>query len=268
MRRSRRKKRERAKEKDDNDEHEEVEEPKKKETVKEEEEDEEEKHVEVEETAGAAEKPKMGHVLPQKGVGSEMKEDGEGGLGSIPASADGAPPPPVSPPVLLHLRSSPASPSRARPGQPFIPIFLFQRARCSISPLSSPSLFLLVPLAVGPRPHAGHIRGPDLPFTAATKRTAQASADLPGSHFRLGGNIHPRHSQPHLRHDVVRAFIDSLIVEDLNSQTVIGRSRARLLWLFKISHERGYYLFSAELFSRLSSFTLAADFAESSWSLY
>lgn len=135
------------------------------------EEDEEEKHVEVEETAGAAEKPKMGHVLPRKGVGSEMKEDGEGGLGSIPASADGAPPPPVSPPVLLHLRSSPALPSRARPDQPFIPIFLFQRARCSISPLSPPSLFLFAhslflshpppPLAPrgGPpsacRPHSG-----------------------------------------------------------------------------------------------------------------
>lgn len=109
MRRSRRKKRERAKEKDDNDNHEEVEEAKKKETVKEEEEDEEEKHVEVEETAGAAEKPKMGHVLPRKGVGSEMKEDGEGGLGSIPASADGAPPPPVSPPVLTGFTFSRAA---------------------------------------------------------------------------------------------------------------------------------------------------------------
>lgn len=70
--------------------------------------------------------------------------------------------------------------------------------------------------------------GPDVPFTAATKRTAQASADLPGSHFRLGGNVHPRHTQPHLRHGVIRRLLSiSLIAGGFKfSDGDLGRSRS------------------------------------------
>nr|KAF7434657.1 hypothetical protein H0235_002848 [Vespula pensylvanica] len=39
----------------------------------------------------------MRHLLDRRrGLGPDVKEDGETGLGSIPASEDGAPPPPVS----------------------------------------------------------------------------------------------------------------------------------------------------------------------------
>lgn len=121
---------------------------------------------------------KVGHLLIGKGVGSEMNEDGEGGLGSIPASRVGAPPPLVSPRVLLLLGPLSASPSR--PGQPFIPFFLFQRARFSpsplllpVSPLSSSPPISFSPLLFPLRPppptivtststssRAHHIRGP------------------------------------------------------------------------------------------------------------
>lgn len=60
--------------------------------------------------------------------------------------------------------------------------------------------------------------GPQCSIHRATKRTAQASADLPGSHFRLGGN--PRDT--HMVGVVSTLLSIPLITKDLNSQTVRG----------------------------------------------
>lgn len=78
--------------------------------------------------------------------------------------------------------------------------------------------------------------GPQCSIHRATKRTAQASADLPGSHFRLDGNLRDTR-----RFDIVFVLLSiPLIAEDLNSQTVRGVYGARgqfeiLLWIFKIA---------------------------------
>lgn len=113
-------------------------------------------------------------------------------------------------------------------------LFLSRSLSLSLSAI----LRLLYLLAVGPPVRmpatfgAPERVGLDVPFTAATKRAAQASADLPGSHFRLGGNVHPRHTQTHLRHGVVRAFIDfadrrGFKFSDGDRKSRARRSRAR-----------------------------------------
>lgn len=157
---------------------------------------------------------------------------------------------------------------------------LFLSFALSFSLRHPPSL--LPPRGGPPRPHAGHIRGPervglDVPFTAATKRAAQASADLPGSHFRLGGNVHPRHTQPHLRHGVVRAFIDfadrrgfKFSDGDRKSRAQESRSRAFYGFLRSLTSEATISL-RAGLLSRLLLFTSRCRFRErfrESWSLY
>ncbi|KYQ58198.1 hypothetical protein ALC60_02617 [Trachymyrmex zeteki] len=79
------------------------------------------------------------------------------------------------------------------------------------------------------RPHSRASRvGPQCSIHRVTKRTAQASADLPGSHFRLDGNPRDTHTV-----DVVFVLLSiSLIAKDLNSQTVRGVRSADSLKFF------------------------------------
>lgn len=252
------------------------EEAKKKKIETAQEEDEEEKHVEVEETAGAAEKSKMGHVLLRKGVGSEMKKDGEGGLGSIPASADGAPPPPVSPPV--HLRSSPALPSRGQAN------LLFQSSCFNVLVALSPpslSLFVSLTLSLSLSLFLSHPSPPLPPRGGSACRPHSGPREwAPMFHSPRQQNEPPRrqlifqeatsasavtytrdiHSHTYATASVVRAFIDfadrrGSKFSDGDRQESLARAFYECLRSL-ISEATGS---SGQTFLLLSLFTLAAD---------
>lgn len=176
----------------------------------------------------------MGHVLlSRKGVGSEMKEDGVRSRTGLHTSIRRRSPAPTG---FFSVSSPPPGPlwlylPAARPT--FYSNLLV--LTCSLLyPLLShdPPPSASLPAAYRPHSRAPGV-GPQCSIHHATKRTAQASADLPGSHFRLDGNPRDTHTL-----DIVFVPLSiPLIAEDLNSQTVRGvRGQFQiLLWTFKIA---------------------------------
>lgn len=189
----------------------------------------------------------MGHVLlPRKGVGSEMKEDGVRSRTGLHTSIRRRSPAPTGffsvsspPPGPLWLYLPAARPTFYSNLLVLTCSLLYPLLSRDPPPFASFPAF--PPSACRPHSRAPGV-GPQCSIHRATKRTAQASADLPGSHFRLDGNPRDTHTV-----DVVSVFLSiPLIAKDLNSQTVRGVHGARgqfeiLLWTFKIAIYRGYH---------------------------
>lgn len=193
---------------------------------------EEEKHVKVEETAGAKEGTRRWatYCCLERGlglVGSEMKEDGVRSRTGLHTSIHRRSPAPTGffsvsspPPGPLWLYLPAARPTFYSNLLVLTCSLLYPLLSRDPPPFTSFPTF--PPSACRPHSRASGV-GPQCSIHRATKRTAQASADLPGSHFRLDGNPRDTHTV-----DVVSVLLSiPLIAKDLNSQTVRGVRSAR-----------------------------------------